>query len=169
MENPFQRNWGRCRWGAEGLMMKGPSPCCLFKLHWWEGGGIRACFGFFPLSSWLSWNRCLNSRNIWMWVFKWGYKPQEKEQLQVADLEYRSWLEPATRWMSKKPHSLVHSWIICPFKYTGQLLFARNQARCWRWMVYEKDNVLFEKVLVADKQHMQRSSGLWCAVGPGGT
>lgn len=81
-------------WQAEGLM-EWPDSCRLFKVYWWEEGGIRASLVFFPLSSWLGWNRCLNSKNIWVWVFKWGYKTQEKEQLQVADLGYTSWWEPA--------------------------------------------------------------------------
>lgn len=103
-------------------MMKWPSSCCLFKLHWWEG----ACLGFFPLSSWLNWNRCLNSRNIWMWVFKWGYKPQEKEQLQVADLEYRSWLELAQNKFLKKKHPFT-----CLFIDHLSIQIYRSTTTCW--------------------------------------
>lgn len=93
-------------WGAEGLMTRWPSSYCLFKLHWWEGDDNRGCLGIFPLSGWLGRNRCLNGTNIWMWVFKWGYKTQEKEQLQVVELGRRSWLDPAPDKALKSPTHL---------------------------------------------------------------
>lgn len=121
-------------WGSRRLRDRRPHDEVAYFLLPLEvalvgGGGNRTCLGVFLLSGWLGWNRCLNGRNIWMWVFKRGYKTQEKEQLQVAYLGYRSWLEPAQS--SKKPHSFVHLSIIFPFKYIGQLLFAGNQG--WRW------------------------------------
>ena len=133
--------------GAGGLMIRWPSSYCLFSLHWWEGDDNRACLGVFPLSSWLGRNRCLNGRNIQVWVFKWGYKTQEKEQLEVVDLGSRRWLDLAPDKASKSP--LICTLIICPFKYVGQLLLARNEALCWESMVYKTDMVPVWKSLTA--------------------